>query len=101
MGEVVLNGLVAAPVAGEGADFADDETADFGAVGFDIFGADAVVADLDGGHGDDLGKVGGVGEDLLVTGHTGIEAGLSGFGGGGSKGSSAEYRSVFKCEYTV
>lgn len=101
MGEVVLNGLVAAPVAGEGADFTDNEAADFGAVGFDVFRADAVVADLDGGHGNDLGKIGGVGEDLLIAGHAGVEAGLSGFGGGGSKGSSAENSSVFKCEYTV
>lgn len=100
-GEVVLNGLMAAPVTGERAHFAYYKTAHFGAIRFNVFGTNAVVADLDGGHRDDLGKIGRVGQDFLVSGHAGVEAGFSGFSGGGSKGSPAENCSVFKCEYAV
>ena len=99
-GKVVLYGLVAPPITGEGADLTHHEAADLGAVGFNILGANAVVPDLDGGHGDDLGEIGGIGQDFLITGHAGIETGLSGLGGGGSKGASAENCSVFKCEYS-
>lgn len=97
-GEVILYGLVAPPITGEGADLTHYEAADLGAVGFNILGANTVVPDLDGGHGDDLGEIGGIGQDLLITGHAGVETGLSGLGGGGSEGPSAKNCAVFKCE---
>ena len=41
---------------------------------FDILGVDAVVADFRIGHRDDLAAIAGIGEDLLVAGHRGVEA---------------------------
>ena len=40
-----------------------------------VVGAD--IADMGEGEGDDLAGVGGVGEDLLVAGHRGVEADLA------------------------
>ncbi|MPM88349.1 hypothetical protein SDC9_135451 [bioreactor metagenome] len=50
----------------------------------------AVVADLRAGHGHKLPGVGGVGNDLLVTGHPGIENRFAGSVGGGAETPAAE-----------
>jgi len=76
--EVVVETHGGAPIAWGAAEFADDEAADVGLEAFVVFRGDAVVADERVGHGDDLAAVRGVGEDLLVTGHGGIEAGFTG-----------------------
>ncbi len=46
-----------------------------------VIGAD--IADMREGEGDDLAGIGRVGEDLLITGHGGIEAHFAGGGAGG------------------
>ena len=45
--------------------------------GLDVLVIDADIADMGKGEGDDLAGIGGVGEDLLVAGHGGIEADLA------------------------
>ena len=41
---------------------------------FDVFVVGADVADMRKGEGDELPGVGGIGEDLLIAGHRGVEA---------------------------
>jgi hypothetical protein len=65
---------------------------------FVVFRGDAVVADERVGHGDDLAAVRGVGEDLLITGHGGIEAGFTGGGTGDAEGFTEKMDSVFEGE---
>ena len=43
----------------------------------DVLVVDADDADMGKGEGDDLGSIGGIGEDLLVAGHGGVEADLA------------------------
>ena len=57
---------------------AHDHRAGVDAVGLHRLGADAVVADQRVGEGDDLARVGGVGDRLLVAGHRGVEDDLAG-----------------------
>ena len=57
---------------------AHDHGAGVDAVGLHRLGADAVVADERIGEGDDLARVGGVGDRLLVAGHRGVEDDLAG-----------------------
>ena len=45
--------------------------------GLDVLVIDADIADMGKGEGDDLAGIGGVGEDLLVAGHRGVEADLA------------------------
>ena len=45
--------------------------------GLDVLVVDADIADVREGEGDDLPGVGGIGEDLLVAGHGGVEADLA------------------------
>ena len=51
----------------------DDKGRYLNSVGFDIFGADAVIADERIGHGDHLSVVGRVCQDFLVPGHAGVK----------------------------
>ena len=48
-----------------------------GIVGFDILVIGADIADMGEGEGDDLARIGGIGHDLLVAGHRGVEADLA------------------------
>ena len=57
---------------------------------------DAVVADLGGGHQDDLAPVGGVGEDLLVAGHGGVEDQFTGDFPATGEGSALKTGAVFQ-----
>ena len=97
-GEVFGERLAGAPVARHLAEFADDKAADVRLARFGVLGVDAVVADLRVGHGDDLAAVGGIGEDLLIAGHRGVETDFPGGGSGGSERGSFETASVFKGE---
>ncbi len=45
--------------------------------GFDIFRIGADIADMREGEGDDLTGIGGIGHDLLIAGHRGVEADLA------------------------
>ena len=85
-----------AVVTGFEAAFAHDESAAEGLAGFDVFFADAVVADLGVGHGDDLACVGGVGEDFLVAHHGGVEDEFAGGFAGCADGSAFKYKPVFE-----
>ncbi len=95
-GEVFGERLAGAPVGRDLAEFADDEGADVRPGGFGVLRVDPVVADLRVGHRDDLAAVGGIGDDLLVSGHRGVETNFPGGGSGGSEGGSFETASVFK-----
>ena len=94
LGEEVGEGLAGAPVGDEGGEFADGEGAGVGLAGLVILRGDAVVPDHGAGEGDDLAAVGGVGEDLLVAGHGGVEAGFPGGGAGVPEGGSVEKGAV-------
>ena len=62
-----------APVARQATAFLHQKSADVGFGRLVVFRRNAVIADKRIGHGDDLTGVGGVGEDFLVAGHTGIK----------------------------
>jgi len=68
-----IQGLLRTPVAGNSAQFLDDESAQVGAVGFEIFGIDAVVTDEGIGHHYHLSAIGRIGEHFLIAGHAGVE----------------------------
>src|SRR5690606_37273234 len=59
---------------------------------------DAVVADHRRGESDDLTEIGGIGDDLLITGHGRIEDALAGDGGVGAKGAAVVDGTVFEGE---
>ena len=97
-GEVGGEGFGGAPVAHDGGELAHDEAAGEGGAGLGVSRGDAVVADLRGGHGDDLPEVGGVGENLLVARHGGVEHTLAGDGGGGTKSETVIHGAIFQSE---
>src|SRR5690606_18674439 len=66
------------PVAPPPGQVADDHAAAVGPGALVVGRGDAVVADVDGGEGDDLPGVGRVGDDLLVAGHGRVEHDLPG-----------------------
>ncbi len=99
--EIGVERGLAAPVADDRGEFADDEAGAFGGVGLGVFVVDAVVADLRRGHGDDLAEVGGIGDDLLVAGHRGVEDTLACDGGVGSEREAAENGTVFEGENSL
>ena len=97
-GEVGVEGGLAAPVADDGGEFADDEAAGLGRGGLGVLVVDAVVADHRRGHGDDLAEVGGIGDDFLVAGHRRVENALARNGGGGAKSAAVKHRTIFEGE---
>jgi len=72
--------------------------AHLGPVDSSSFGGEAVVADLDGGHRDDLAEVGRIGDDFLIAGHGGVEHAFAGDRGVGAEGATAENTAVFEGE---
>ena len=72
-GEVVVERLRRAPVAGQRRQPLHDECFEKRLAGFDVFGIDAGIADQRVRHRDDLAGVGRVRQDLLITRHRGIE----------------------------
>ena len=65
--------LLRAPVARRVGEFLDDEAGDLHPARLEIVGRDAVVADERVRQRDQLPGVGGIGQDLLIAGHAGIE----------------------------
>ncbi len=61
--------------------------------GLDVVLVGADIADMREGEGDDLPGIGGVGEDLLIAGHGGIEADLADRAAGGAQAHSLPARS--------
>ena len=98
VGEEAVGFLVGAPVAGDAGEFADGEAFDVGFGGFVIGGAGAVIADLRVGENDDLAGIGGVGEDFLIAGDSGIEDYFAGAFGGRTKAPALEDGAVFQGE---
>ncbi len=70
-----------------------------GFAALDVLGVDAVVADLRVGHRDDLAAIAGIGEDLLVAGHRGVEADLAVDFARGAERGAGEDGSVFQSEF--
>jgi hypothetical protein len=70
-------------------------------VGFDVFGIDAVVADMGIGEGDDLLAVARIREDFLVAGHGGIEHHLTDRGARSSNRITDKDRAVCERQYGV
>ena len=66
-----------APVARDRGEFLDHEAADVDGAALVVERVHAVVADLRRGHRDDLSAIRGIGEDLLVAGHRGVETRLA------------------------
>src|SRR5262249_60631755 len=65
---------------------------------FDVLVVGADIADVGEGEGDDLPGIGGIGEDLLIAGHRGVEADLADRVPGGAKALSFEHGAVSKDE---
>ena len=59
---------------------------------------DPVIADQRIRHGDDLAAIGRIGQDFLITGHGGVEAGLPGCGDGRSEPGSLKHPAIFQGE---
>ena len=65
----------------------------------EILEVDAVVADQRIGHGDDLAGVGGIGEDLLISGHRGVENDLALTGAGAAEDTACQDRAILEGEF--
>ena len=62
--------------------------------GLDVLLVGADVADMREGEGDDLSRIGGIGQDLLVAGHRGVEAHLADRMAGGAEAEAFEHGAV-------
>ena len=62
--------------------------------GLDVFFVGADVADVREGEGDDLPGIRGVGEDLLIAGHGGVEADLADRAAGGAQAEALQHGPV-------
>lgn len=71
--QIGIQPVLAAEVAAAPGQVADDERLRPGAGGFVVLVIDAVVADEGIAHHNALSGVGGVGQDLLIAGHGGVE----------------------------
>ncbi len=98
LAQVVIQRLLAAPVAGEQWQVADNQTGGLNRVGLDIFGSDTGITDVGIGQRHNLTRIGGIGEDLLVTGHGRVEHDLANTGTVGADGLTAKNAAVGECE---
>jgi hypothetical protein len=94
--EVIRQALGIAPVAGPARYVAHDQAGGMHAVGFGIHLVAAGVADMRVSKGDDLTGIGGIGEDLLVAGHGGIENHFANGFASRTDGVAVEYAAVFE-----
>ena len=60
----------------------------------DVLGVGADIADMREGEGDDLAGIGGIGHDLLIAGHRGVEADLADRCARGADAPAPEHRAV-------
>src|SRR5262249_42533810 len=72
------------------------ETRNVGSPGFNVLLIDPIVPDERVSHGHDLAFVRRIGEDLLISGHRGIEAYLATHRCGSAERLPAKYRAVFQ-----
>ena len=73
-GQIFFERAVRAKIAGHAAALAHDKAGQMRPAAFHVLGVDAVVADFRIGHRDDLTAVARIGQDLLISGHRGVEA---------------------------
>ena len=85
---------VAAPIAVATGQCAHDHPAAERAPGLVVGRGNAVVADVGVGERDDLARVRGIGDDLLITGHGGIKTYFAHRVAGGANASSLEHGAV-------
>jgi hypothetical protein len=76
-GQIIGEGVIATPVAEDGAVFFYDESLHFRVLGFDILLVDPIVSDEWIGHDDDLAFIRGISENLLVACHARIKDNFS------------------------
>src|SRR5947207_2611743 len=76
--QISVEGFLRAPTGSYATCFAHHEALDPRAIRFFVFTVNTVVANQRIGHTNDLTGVGGIGKDLLVTRHRGIEDHLAG-----------------------
>ena len=97
--QLVVERAPGAPVGGHARGVAYDVAGDPDPLGLGVLVVDAGVADVRGGHHDDLAVVRRVGEGLLVAGHAGGEHGLAEGLPHGPVGAAAEDPAVLQDEY--
>ncbi len=97
-GQVVRQGLAAAPAAHQGWQVTNHQTGRVHTGRFLVLRIHTGVADMGIGQGDDLTGVGRVGQDLLVTGHGGVEHHLADGLTRGTDGDAMEQTAVFQCQ---
>ena len=95
-GQIGVEPLRHAEVAGQDGQIADDEPGRLDPLGLLVLRVDADVADVRIGQGDELAQVGGVRQDLLIAGHGGVEDHLADAGTVGADRGSPEDRAVFQ-----
>ena len=93
-GVSVVEGPLAAEVRSQQRQVADHQPGGVDGIRFAVLRVDAVVADVGVGQGNDLTRVGRVGQDFLVTGHRGIEDHLADAAAAGAYAFSSKNRSV-------
>ena len=93
----VLQRLLGAPVGVQPGQLCHGKAAYLRAGTLVVFLTHAVIADERVSHGNNLATVGGIRQNLLVSGHGGVEASLAGDGAGAAEGGAFKNRSVFQC----
>ena len=94
----VGQGTHGAPVGGRLAALLDDEGRGVDLAGLHVFGIDPVVADQGPRHAHHLAVIGGIGKNLLIPGHAGVENDFPAALAGAGKGTSFKYKTVFKSQ---
>ena len=97
--EFFVKASLGAPVGGPARGIADNVPRNPDAAGFSVFAVDAGVADVRRCLHDELTGVRGIGDGLLVAGHSGGEDGLSQSGSLGAVAAAAEHAAVFEHQY--
>ena len=95
-GQIVTERARGGEVARDPAGLADHEARHLEPAAFDVGRVHAVVADLRRGHRENLTAIGGVGEDLLIAGHRGVETDLARDGASRPEGVAEIDRAVFE-----
>ena len=88
-----------AEVAGQDRQVADDEARGLNAVGLLVLRVGPDIADVGVGQGDELAQIRGIGEDLLISGHGGVEHHLADARSIGADRRSPEDGAVLQHEY--
>ena len=94
--KIIVGHLGGTPVGAHCGELARDQGLDIRPRGFRVAGGGAIVADMGIGEYDDLTRVRGVGEDLLVAGERGVEDDLAGSLNGRTECSTAKDAPIFE-----